>query len=362
MEPNESGLSSYYHHHHQPPHPHPQPQQSPAATASAAAVTASPTNGILPNTDRPPQMLYPHSVPSAVTPPLETVRRKRGRPRKYGTPEQAAAAKRASASASISQSKKRDQSLGGVALGGGASAPSSSSSKKNQLAALGNAGHGFAPHIISIAAGEDVYQRIMLFMQQSKREICILSASGSITNPSLRQPATSGGNITYEGRFDIISLSGSYIRTELGGRTGGLSVCLSDANGQIIGGGIGGPLRAAGPVQVIVGTFLMDTKKDTIGGSTKGDASTSKFPSPVFHSGVDSSGRVPISGGEDHQNMSGSQFVIQPRAVQAASPPASDWRSRADARTHASFDLTGMAGHGAHHSPENGSYEQQFQD
>lgn len=38
----------------------------------------------------------------------------------------------------------------------------------------------------------------MLFMQQSRREICILSASGSISNASLRQPATSGGNITYE--------------------------------------------------------------------------------------------------------------------------------------------------------------------
>lgn len=38
----------------------------------------------------------------------------------------------------------------------------------------------------------------MMFMQQSKREICILSASGTISNASLRQPATSGGNITYE--------------------------------------------------------------------------------------------------------------------------------------------------------------------
>ena len=38
----------------------------------------------------------------------------------------------------------------------------------------------------------------MMFMQQSKREICILSASGTISNASLRQPATSGGNIAYE--------------------------------------------------------------------------------------------------------------------------------------------------------------------
>lgn len=113
----------------------------------------------------------------------------------------------------------------------------------------------------------------MLFMQQSKREICILSASGSISNASLRQPATSGGNITYEGRFDILSLCGSYVRTELGGRTGGLSVCLSSTDGQIIGGGVGGPLTAAGPIQIIVGTFVIDPKKDITGGGLKGDTS-----------------------------------------------------------------------------------------
>ncbi|KAI7981442.1 NADP-dependent D-sorbitol-6-phosphate dehydrogenase [Camellia lanceoleosa] len=103
-------------------------------------------------------------------------------------------------------------------------------------------------------------------------------------------PATSGGNITYEGRFDILSLSGSYIRTELGGRTGGLSVCLSSTDGHIIGGGIGGPLKAAGPVQVIVGTFLIDTKKDIIADAKGVGASGSGVG---FQSAVDSSGRVP---------------------------------------------------------------------
>lgn len=57
--------------------------------------------------------------------------------------------------------------------------------------------------------------------------------------------------LLYQGRFDIISLSGSYIRTEMGGRSGGLSVCLSSTDGQIIGGGVAGPLTAAGPVQVV---------------------------------------------------------------------------------------------------------------
>lgn len=55
-----------------------------------------------------------------------------------------------------------------------------------------------------------------------------------------------------QGLFDILSLSGSYTCTELGGRTGGLRVCLSSVDGHIIGGGVGGPLTAAGPIQVII--------------------------------------------------------------------------------------------------------------
>ncbi|KAJ0079520.1 hypothetical protein Patl1_23205 [Pistacia atlantica] len=211
----------------------------------------------------------------------------------------------------------------------------------------------------------DVSQKIMMFMQQSKREICILSASGSISNASLRQPATSGGNITYEGRFEIISLSGSYVRTEIGGRTGGLSVCLSSTDGQIIGGGVGGPLKAAGPVQVIVGTFQIDTKKDVNAG-LKGDASGSKLPSPVggasvssvgFRSPVESSGRNHFRGNDDFQTIGRSHFMIQPSGMHV-SPSQTEWRSSLDARTSADYDLTGRAGRGAHQSPENGDYDQ----
>ncbi|KAF5959011.1 hypothetical protein HYC85_000220 [Camellia sinensis] len=355
MEPNESGLSSYYHHqHHQHHQQHHQPQpphhQSPAAT--------SPTNGILQNADnRAPHMVYPNPVPSAVTPPLESVRRKRGRPRKYGTPEQAAAAKRAPSSSHLT--KKKEQPFGGwrwcfVSVFSFEEIPVGCSWGFLDYDDFGNAGQGFTPHIISVAAGEDTHQKIMLFMQQTKREICILSASGSISNPCLRQPATSGGNITYEGRFDILSLSGSYIRTELGGRTGGLSVCLSSTDGHIIGGGIGGPLKAAGPVQVIVGTFLIDTKKDIIADAKGVGASVSGVG---FQSAVDSSGRVPVRSSEDHQSVSGSQFIIQPRDVQVTNSRATDWRSGTDTRINAGYEFTGRVGHGAHQSPENGDYD-----
>lgn len=260
------------------------------------------------------------------------MKRKRGRPRKYGTSEQGPTAKKTTSSSpspsALGSSKKKDQSQLG------SSSSTSLSAKKSQLVALGNAGQGFIPHVITVAAGEDVGQKIMLFMQQSKRDICILSASGSISDASLRQPATSGGSITYEGRFDILSLTGSYVRTEIGGRTGGLSVCLSSSDGQIVGGGVGGPLKAAGPVQVIIGTFSIDNKKDGV----KGDASASKFSSPVGVASVSNAGfrsTIEPSGRLDH-------FMVQPRGVH-------DWRSGS------SYEMTG---HGAQQSPENGDYDQ----
>lgn len=59
--------------------------------------------------------------------------------------------------------------------------------------------------------------------------------------------------ICMQGRFEIICLSGSYLLTDSGGarnRSGGLSVSLASPDGRVIGGGVGGILIAASPVQV----------------------------------------------------------------------------------------------------------------
>lgn len=56
-----------------------------------------------------------------------------------------------------------------------------------------------------------------------------------------------------QGRFEILSLSGSYMVSESGGqrsRTGGLSVLLAGPDGRVLGGGVAGLLTAAAPVQV----------------------------------------------------------------------------------------------------------------
>lgn len=56
-----------------------------------------------------------------------------------------------------------------------------------------------------------------------------------------------------QGRFEILSLSGSFTPGEVEGissREGGMSIALSSPDGRVVGGLLGGILTAAGPVQV----------------------------------------------------------------------------------------------------------------
>ncbi|KAK6137666.1 hypothetical protein DH2020_028592 [Rehmannia glutinosa] len=91
------------------------------------------------------------------------------------------------------------------------------------------------------------------------RAICILSANGVISSVTLRQADSSGGTLTYEGRFEILSLTGSFMPSETGGmrnRSGGMSVSLASPDGRVVGGGVAGLLVAASPIQIVIGSFL----------------------------------------------------------------------------------------------------------
>ncbi|XP_028554850.1 AT-hook motif nuclear-localized protein 10-like isoform X2 [Dendrobium catenatum] len=190
-------------------------------------------------------------------------------------------------------------------------------------------------------------------MQKGKRAVCVLSATGSILNPSFRQPASSSTNVTYEGMFDIISLSGALIYAKAGGtvsRTSGLGICLSGVDGRIVGGGVEGPLMAAGPVQVIAGSFLIDVKSD-IGATTKTQdftielatetAGCTRLISPIsMESIIESSRKITSSrGSDDYQNMGGGfhlfhSWPIFPSphwddpddVILQASPPLAGWK------------------------------------
>ncbi|RWR82384.1 AT-hook motif nuclear-localized protein 1-like protein [Cinnamomum micranthum f. kanehirae] len=177
-------------------------------------------------------------------------KKKRGRPRKYGPDGSMALQLFSPSSSEFSPKRGRGRPPG--------------SGKRQLLAALGewvagSAGGNFTPHVVTIAAGEDVATRILSFSQKGPRSICILSANGAISNVTLRQPGSSGGTLTYEGRFEILSLSGSFTVTDSGGvrsRTGGISVSLAGPDGRVVGGGVAGLLLAASPIQVVVGSFM----------------------------------------------------------------------------------------------------------
>ncbi|CAN8265429.1 unnamed protein product [Cochlearia groenlandica] len=372
MEPNES--RHHHHHHHQEqqqqqqqhitsPFYNPFHHHNPTTVSAVNSIPSS-DHAILPppppNDGSSSLPIYPNSMPSsAATVPIDSVKRKRGRPRKYDTPAQALAAKKSASSSSNSSAReRRDQ----AASAAGVASQSKPGSKKSILGSIGKTGQSFTPHIVNVTPGEDVAQKIILFAEQSKHELCVLSASGSISNASLSHLA-SGTTVSYEGQYEILSLSGNYIRGEHGGKTGGLSVCLTTSNGQIFGGGVDGLLKAAGPVQVVLGTFQMERKKDARNNGVKGedDASGSgnllASPSGTesshgFHSRMESSGRNP---NDEHHTMAsnamggGSHFMMQQpsQGMHMTHARPSQWGGTG-------YDLSGLRGNG---SSEDRDYE-----
>ncbi|XP_042513361.1 AT-hook motif nuclear-localized protein 7-like [Macadamia integrifolia] len=184
-------------------------------------------------------------------------KKKRGRPRKYGSDGSIALVISqgfSSTQPDFTQKRGRGRPPG--------------SGNRQILASLGDfvsnsAGGNFMPHVVTIHTGEDVAAKIYSFARKGPRAICILSANGSVSNVTIHQPGSSGGLLTYEGRFEILSLSGSFAITETAGvrdRTGGLSVSLAGPDGRVIGGGVAGLLMAASPIQVVVGSFMSNYK------------------------------------------------------------------------------------------------------
>ncbi|KAI4366257.1 hypothetical protein MLD38_022152 [Melastoma candidum] len=260
------------------------PSYQPPATAGNGGMDGSSGGGVM-GLGMPPQGINMNMS-------VEPLKKKRGRPRKYG-PDSAISlalspATPLSSVAATCMGFSPPHNMGGSGsadvLGGNSIAadgsaggslnssvrkargrPRGSKNKKKSFDVLGSAGLGFTPHVITVKAGEDVCSKIMSFSQHVPRAVCILSANGAISSVMLRQPAISGGTVTYEGRFEILSLSGSFLLSENGSqrsRTGGLSVSLSGPDGRVLGGGVAGLLTAASPVQVIVGSFVAESRDE----------------------------------------------------------------------------------------------------
>ncbi|KAK7251194.1 hypothetical protein RIF29_34173 [Crotalaria pallida] len=230
----------------------------------------------------------PHTAILTAAPVGEMVpgKKKRGRPRKYGPDGSVTALSPKPISSAAPMPPVIDFSVGKR----GKVKPSSVSKAKFEIVNIGDwvacsaVGANFTPHIITVNAGEDVTMKVISFSQQGPRAICILSANGVISSVTLRQPDSSGGTLTYEGRFEILSLSGSFMPNESGGtrsRSGGMSVSLASPDGRVVGGGVAGLLVAASPVQVVVGSFLAGNQHELNQRKQKHEVISSVTPTAI---------------------------------------------------------------------------------
>lgn len=229
--------------------------------------------------------------PVSVAAPGMQVKKKRGRPRKYdrdGTPMVALSPMPISASIPMTGE------FSAWKRGGGRPADSFKKQNKFEFGSSGetvaySVGANFTPHVMTVNAGEDVSMKILSFSQQGSRAICILSANGTISNVTLRHPNSFGDTLTYEGRFEILSLSGSFMPTETAGtksRSGGMSVSLAGPDGRVVGGGLAGLLVAAGPVQVVVGSFLSGHQQEQKPKKPRFQQQPISVPSPTITSDI----------------------------------------------------------------------------
>ncbi|OIW18998.1 hypothetical protein TanjilG_20271 [Lupinus angustifolius] len=253
------------------------------------------------------------------------VKKKRGRPRKYGPDGSVNTMALSAMPISSSGPHSNDFSSG---KRGKLCGMEYKQSKKFGLDRLGDFngcsdGTNFMPHFITVNAGEDITMKVISFSQQGPRAICILSANGAISNVTLRQPDSSGGTLTYEGRFEILSLSGSFMPTDSQGtrsRSGGMSVSLRSPDGRVIGGGVAGLLVAAGPVQVVVGSFLPSNQQDQKPKKPKSDYA------PTTVTQVIAVSSAPSPANTEKEDVMGGHVLQNPTTLNSSLTPPSAFR------------------------------------
>lgn len=110
-------------------------------------------------------------------------------------------------------------------------------------------------HVMEIAGGCDIGESVATFARRRQRGVCILSGSGTVTNVTLRQPASPGAVVSLHGRFEILSLSGSFLPPPAPPAATGLTIYLAGGQGQVVGGSVVGALIASGPVVIMAASF-----------------------------------------------------------------------------------------------------------
>ncbi|XP_073286779.1 AT-hook motif nuclear-localized protein 18-like isoform X1 [Primulina huaijiensis] len=134
--------------------------------------------------------------------------------------------------------------------------PSGSKNKpKPPIIITRDSANALRSHVMEVANGCDIQESITIFATRRQRGVCILSGSGTVTNVTLRQPSAPGAVVNLHGRFEILSLSGSFLPPPAPAAASGLTIYLAGGQGQVVGGTVVGPLLASGPVIIMAASF-----------------------------------------------------------------------------------------------------------
>ncbi|GAB4836045.1 hypothetical protein Ancab_000962 [Ancistrocladus abbreviatus] len=134
--------------------------------------------------------------------------------------------------------------------------PGSKNKPKPPIFVTRDSPNALRSHVMEVASGADVADSIAQFARRRQRGVCVMSASGTVTNVTLRQPSAPGGAVmALHGRFEILSLTGAFLPGPAPPGSTGLTIYLAGGQGQVVGGSVVGSLVAAGPVMVIAATF-----------------------------------------------------------------------------------------------------------
>ncbi|CAA7399846.1 unnamed protein product [Spirodela intermedia] len=134
--------------------------------------------------------------------------------------------------------------------------------------------------------------------------ICVLSGNGTVTNVTLRQPATAGAVVALRGHFEILSLSGSFLPPPAPPATTALTIYLAGGQGQLVG-SVMGALIASGPVIVLAASFsnaayerlLSTTRRPATGAATAAALAGVELTTPPLPPAQPSQQRPSSAGG-----------------------------------------------------------------
>lgn len=191
------------------------------------------------------------------------------------------------------------------------------------------------PLVLHLSPGCDLVDAVAAFARRRRTGLSVLTGSGAVANVTLRHPTSLSATLTLHGRYDILSLAGTFLFSDPPPRASASSpspapslqqfpliVSLAGAQGQVIGGAVVGALLTAGPVVLVAAAFV----------------------SPAFH-------RIPVDDSEDYQITA----VLEHDMEQGTPPPAGAGGHVAGADSSHNRSSSNMsvisAGHATVHNP-----------